>query len=189
MRTEPGTVTVEAMRLIRRSLVITGLAAALVVTGVGVPGVASAHQPVRLDSSDPTPGKGPLLVDGTVSFAVYAPLAARKLKRGFRFRMQAGQPLRVQLLITDVAPANTLPDRRQPKVTVISPSGRRIVLTINERTPFYEPYGGTSYLYLSRYSGVAEKGTYRVWVKSRSSAPVNAVIGVGYREVPGVVRN
>lgn len=189
MRTGRRAVTVETMRTLRQGLVVATLAAALVVSGVQTVGVASAHQPVRLDASDPTPGKGPLLLDGTVSFAVYAPLAARKMKRGFRFNMQAGQPLRVQLLITDVAPANTLPNRRQPKITVISPTGRRIVLTPNERTPFYEPYGGTSYLYLSRYSGVAEKGTYRVWVKSRSSAPVNAVIGVGYREVPGVVRD
>lgn len=154
-----------------------------------VPGTASAHQPVQLDARDSTPNRGPLLLDGTVSFAVYATLTARKMKRGFRFRMQQGQPLRLQLLITDAAPANTLPDRRLPRVIVKSPSGKRIVLRPSERTPFYEPYSGTSYLYLSRYSGVAEKGTYRVRVISRSSAPTSAVIGVGYREVPGQVRD
>ena len=156
---------------------------------IQVPGVASAHQPVRLDARDSTPKRGPLLMDGTVSFAVYAPLAARKMQRGFRFRMQEGQPLRLQLLITDTAPANAVPNRRQPVVILVSPSGKRTKIRPDERTPFYEPYSRTSYLYLSRYSAVAEKGTYRVRVRARSSVPTNAVVAVGYREVPGIVRD
>lgn len=174
-----------SMRLIVRSLALVALAIAV----VHVPGVASAHQPVRLDASDSTPKRGPLLVDGTISFAVYAPLAARKEQRGFRFRMSQGQPLRLQLLITDSAPANTVPNGRQPVVILVSPSGKRTTIRPNERTPFYEPYSRTSYLYLSRYSAVAERGTYRVLVRARSSVATNAVVAVGYREVPGVVRN
>lgn len=173
------------MRVIWRGLAILALAFAI----SQVPATASAHQPVRLDAGDSTPKRGPLLLDGTVSFAVYAPLSARSMKRGFRFRMAAGQPLRLQLLITDTAPANAVPNRRQPVVVLRSPSGKRVVLRANERTPFYEPYSGTSFLYLARYSAVAERGTYRVSVRARSSVATTAVIGVGYREVPGIVRN
>jgi hypothetical protein len=161
----------------------------LLLAGGLLPGSASAHQPVNLDSSDRSPAKGPLLLDGTVSFAVYAPLAARRMQRGFRFRMQEGQPLRLQLLITDTAPANAVPNRRQPVVLLVSPSGKRTTIRPDERTSFYEPYSRTSYLYLSRYSAVAEKGTYRVRVRARSSVPTNAVVAVGYREVPGQVRD
>ena len=170
--------------------IVRGIAAlTLAIAIVQVPGAASAHQPVRLDAGDSTPKRGPLLIDGTISYAVYATLASRMEQRGFRFTMGAGQPLRLQLLITDSAPANTLPNSRLPRVTLISPSGKRLTLRPNERTPFFEPYSDTSYLYLSRYSAVSERGTYLVSVRSQSGVKTNAVVAVGYREVPGVVRN
>jgi len=127
-------------------------------------------------------------VDGTVSFAVYATVR-KGTSRGFRAGLKAGQQLRVQLLIPDAAPANRLPTGQLPRVTVIDPTGRRTVLRINERTPFYEPYSGTSYLYLSRLSAPARSGEYRIRVSGRSKTKVPVVIGVGYREVPGVVRD
>jgi hypothetical protein len=51
---------------------LLALAIALAVMGSGV---AVAHQPVVLLNSDTTAAKGPLLVDGTVSFAVRASFA------------------------------------------------------------------------------------------------------------------
>ena len=149
---------------------------------------ASAHQPVRLTSADRTPARGPLLVDGTVSFAVYATVRSGTT-RGFRVGMRAGQSLQIQLLIPDRAPANRLRATQLPAVTVIDPAGRRTAMVIDERTPFYEPYSGTSYLYLARLSATAIRGTYQVIVTGRSSTRVPVVIGVGYREVPGVVRD
>jgi hypothetical protein len=149
---------------------------------------ALAHQPVTLDSGDRTPARGPLLVDGTVSFAVYTTLARPQSKRGFRVGMRSGQSLQVQLLIVDQWPANALTAEQLPTVAVVSPTGQRFVLRPNERTPFYEPYSGTSFLYLARLTTTAVSGTYRVWVTGRSSATVRAVVGVGYREVPGTVR-
>ena len=149
---------------------------------------ASAHQPVRLTSADRTPATGPLLVDGTVSFAVYASVR-EGAQRGFRVGMKAGERLDIQLLVPDRAPANRLGTSNLPLVTVIDPAGRRTTLTINERTPFYEPYSGTSYLYLARWSQYARTGTYQVIITGRDRAKVPAVIGVGYREVPGEVRN
>ena len=149
---------------------------------------ALAHQPVTLDSADRTPARGPLLVDGTVSFAVYTTLARPQSKRAFRVGMQAGQSLQVQLLIADERPANALEAAQLPTVAVVSPTGQRFVLRPSERTPFYEPYSGKSFLYLARFTTTAVSGTYRIWVSGRSSSTVRAVVGVGYREVPGTVR-
>jgi hypothetical protein len=149
---------------------------------------ALAHQPVQLTSADRTPANGPLLVDGTVSFAVYATVRDRAT-RGFRVGMREGQRLEIQLLIPDRAPANRLSSSQLPLVTVVDPAGRRTTLTIDERTPFYEPYSGTSYLYLARLSQSARSGMYQVIVTGRDRTRVPVVIGVGYREVPGEVRN
>ena len=161
---------------------------AVACAGLAMAPPAAAHQPVRLTSADRTPSSGPLLVDGTVSFAVYATVRSGAT-RAFRVGMRQGQDLRIQLLIPDRAPANRLSADQLPSVTVIDPAGRRTVMAINERTPFYEPYSGTSYLYLSRLAESARSGTYRVIVTGRTSTKVPVVIGVGYREVPGEVRD
>lgn len=164
------------------------VSAGVMALSVLVAAPAVAHQPVQLTSADRTPARGPLLVDGTVSFAVYATVR-QGTSRGFRVGMRQGQRLEVQLLIPDRAPANRLASARLPLVTVIDPAGRRTTLVIDERTPFYEPYSGTAYLYLARLSQVARTGTYQVIVTGRDAAKVPLVIGVGYREVPGVVRD
>jgi hypothetical protein len=122
-----------------------------------------------------------------VSFAVYA--SVRKgTTRGFRVDLETGDRLAVQLLIPDTAPANRLASSQLPRVTIIDPRGRRTTMTIDERTPFYEPYSGTSYLYLARVNEAALDGRYRIVVTGRSTTKVPVVIGVGYREVPGQVR-
>ena len=169
-------------------VVLAAVTAAVMAAGFLWASPASAHQPVRLTSADRTPASGPLLVDGTVSFAVYASVR-EGASRGFRVGMRQGQRLEVQLLIPDRAPANRLSNSRLPLVTVIDPAGRRTTLVIDERTPFYEPYSGTSYLYLARLSQSARTGTYQVIVTGRDATKVPVVIGVGYREVPGEVRD
>lgn len=167
----------------RLSLIGLLLAAATLAVAPG----AAAHQGVELLPSDRTPARGPLLVDGTVSFAVRADVS-RGDTRGFRLRLQRGQTLAVQLLIVDEPPANQVAPAALPRVVVTDPRGRATVMPINERTEFYEPYGRTTYLYLSRLKRTAVPGTYQVQVTGRSAQPVEAVIAVGYREVPGEVR-
>ena len=49
---------------------------------------ASAHQPVDLLDSDSTPSAGPLLVDGTVSFAIRASFTKAGQKKAFRAGFQ-----------------------------------------------------------------------------------------------------
>lgn len=170
------------MRLRRAAIAVALVAAAV----LALAPVAEAHQPVRLTAEDATPARGPLLVDGTVSFAVYADIAGTDT-RGFRMGLRAGQRLEVQLLIVDHPPGARLPASSLPEVVVTDPRGTRTVLRPNERTPFLEPYSGTRYLYLARTSAPAVAGTYAVLVRSRSATPVAAVVAVGYREVPGRV--
>jgi hypothetical protein len=148
---------------------------------------AAAHQPVDLGTRDTTPARGPLLVDGTVSYAVTAEVRQGE-RRGFRFALGKGDTFAMQLLIFDEDPVNRLPDWQLPRVTVTSPSGEKTRLVVNERTEFYEPYGGRTYLYLSRVQKDAVAGVYRVNVSGRSTSPVVAVVAVGYREIPGEVR-
>ena len=167
----------------RRVLIVLGLVVAILLTGTST---AEAHQPVRLTAGNPTPQTGPLLVDGTVSFAVYANVQGRDT-RGFRFGLRAGQRLEAQLLIVDKAPGNTLAAAALPEVVITDPRGNRTILTPNERTPFLEPYSGAKYLYLARLSGAGATGIYQVLVRSRSTRPVEAVVAVGYREVSGRV--
>lgn len=167
----------------RRALLVVLLAGAVVLAGTSP---AQAHQPVRLTAANATPEQGPLLVDGTVSFAVYATVRAQET-RGFRFGLRSGQRLEVQLLIVDKAPGNTVPASALPEVVITDPRGRRTVLTAVERTPFLEPYSGTRYLYLARLSEAGVAGTYGVLVRSRSPRLVESVVAVGYREVPGRV--
>jgi len=151
-------------------------------------GTAQAHQPVRLTSADRTPAQGPLLVDGTISFAVYATVR-EGTTRGFRVGMKAGQRLEVQLLINDRPPANRLSDAQLPTVTIIDPAGRRTSMVANERTPFFEPYSQTAYIYLARSTTTASSGTYQVIVTGRDRSKVPVVVAVGYREIPGEVRD
>ena len=167
----------------RRALVILGLVVAVLLAGTST---AEAHQPVRLTAANPTPDRGPLLVDGTVSFAVYANVQGKDT-RGFRFGLRSGQRMEAQLLIVDKAPANTLAPAALPEVVITDPRGKRTILTPNERTAFLEPYSGTKYLYLARLSRPGVGGTYQVLIRSRSAQPVEAVVGIGYREVPGRV--
>ena len=146
---------------------------------------AHAHQPVELLNSDTTAAKGPLLVDGTVSFAIRASFTKAGEKKAFRADLKAGDPLAVQYLIVDKKPENALKNTLLPQLVVTSPSGKSLIIKCTERTKFYEPYGKTNYLYLSRYNAAAEAGTYSFTLTARAKASVT--IAVGEREVPGEV--
>lgn len=146
---------------------------------------ASAHQPVVINKSETTPDKGPLLVDGTISFAVRVAFTKAGESRGFRFQLKDGDLLSLQYLIVDKTPENKLKASQLPAVTIISPSGSRTSMKLNERTKFYEPYGGVNYLYLSRVTATGVSGIYKVVITSRAKSAIT--LGVGDREVPGEV--
>jgi hypothetical protein len=146
---------------------------------------AHAHQPVMLLGSDSTAARGPLLEDGTVSFAITASFAKAGERKGFRANFKAGDNLEVQYLIIDRRPENKLKNNQLPTLVITSPAGKRTTLSFTERTKFFEPYGKTNYLYLSRLSEIAEPGTYSFLITARTKSAVT--IAVGDREVPGNV--
>jgi cytochrome b involved in lipid metabolism len=161
-----------------------GLAIFLVFTFLGVTS-AQAHQQVLLLNTDTTAAKGPLLLDGTISFAVRATFTKAGEKKAFRADFKAGDALAVQYLIVDKKPDNALKNTLLPTLVVTSPSGKSLTLKFNERTKFYEPYGKTNYLYLSRYRASSEAGTYSFTLTARAKSSVT--IAVGEREIPGEV--
>jgi len=149
-------------------------------------GVASAHQPVFLMDTDTTAAKGPLLVDGTVSFAIRAAFTKSGQKKAFRAQFQDGDQISVQYLIVDAKPENALRTTALPTLVMTGPKGTKpVTMKLNERTKFYEPYGGTNYLYLGRYSAPAVAGIYNFVITARGKAAIT--IGVGEKEIPGEV--
>lgn len=146
---------------------------------------ASAHQPVALSSTDTTAEKGPWLVDGTVSFAIRASFSKSGQKRAFRAGFKEGDQLSVQYLIVDKKPEKSLSTKKLPQLVITSPTGKKLTIKLNERTEFFEPYGKTNYLYLSKYSVPAEPGIYSFVATSRTKAAIT--IAVGDREVQGDV--
>ena len=161
-----------------------GLVTLLLLTFLGSTS-AQAHQPVVLLNTDTTAAKGPLLLDGTVSFAIRASFTKAGEKKAFRADFNAGDALAVQYLIVDKKPESTLKNTLLPQLVVTSPSGKSLTIKFTERTKFYEPFGKTNYLYLSRYSATSEAGTYSFTLTARAKSSVT--IAVGEREVPGEV--
>ena len=149
---------------------------------------AIAHQPVALLDTDITPSAGPLLVDGTVSFAIRASFNKSGQKKAFRAQLQEGDQLDVQYLIVDKKPENKLKNSQLPQLVITTPSGKKIVMKYTERTEFYEPWGRTTYFYLGRLSEIGEAGVYNFVATSRAKAEIT--IAVGEKEIPGeVLRN
>jgi len=157
----------------------------VLVASLAFPFAASAHQPVVLLTTDTSPAKGPLLVDGTVSFAVRASFTKANEVRAFRAQLAAGDSLAIQYLIVDKKPENKLKNSQLPVVTITSPSGKKMTLKINERAPFFEPYSRTNYFYLSRYSAEAEAGIYAISIKSKAKSAVT--VAIGEKEIQGEV--
>jgi len=146
-------------------------------------GPALAHYPVNLKSSHNTVSKSPILLDGTISFAVYADFAKAKEKRSVRFALKKGDELNVEYLIVDAMPTNKLKSSQLPLITITSPSGKKIVMKINERSPFYEPYGKKNYFFLSRISQGGEAGIYSITATAKTKS--SAVIAIGRTEIRG----
>ena len=146
---------------------------------------ASAHQPVVLLDTDTTPSAGPLLVDGTISFAIRASFTKSGQKKAFRAALKEGDLFSVQYLIVDKKPESGLKNSLLPQLVITSPTGKKITVVMKERTPFFESFTRTTYLYLSRVSQPAEAGIYSFVITSRARAAIT--VAVGDREVQGEV--
>jgi hypothetical protein len=162
------------------------VAAALVLALSIIPaGAATAHQPVFLLPTDTTPNAGPLLVDGTVSFAIRASFTKSGQKQAFRAALKEGDSLEIQYLVIDKKPESTMRSTLLPQLVVTSPSGKKLTMKFTERTKYLEKYSRTTYLYLGRYSAPAEAGIYQFVATSRARAAIT--IAVGDKEIPGEV--
>jgi len=161
------------------------LLAALLAFMVIGSGSAHAHQPVELLNSDTTAAKGPLLVDGTVSFAIRAAFTKSGQTKAFRAQFKSGDQLSVQYLIVDKKPENALRTSSLPSLVITPPTGSAVTIKFDERTKFFEPHGRVNYLYLARYSALAQAGIYNFTIKSKSKAAIT--VAVGDKEIFGEV--
>ena len=148
-----------------------------------LPTTAHAHQPVNLLDSETTAARGPLLVDGTISFAIRAAFTKSNQKKGFRFGLKEGEDLNFEYLIIDKAPENKLKNAQLPQVVITAPNGSKTTVKFNERSKF--SYSGTNYLYLYRNTAPGLSGTYNVDITAKAKAAITLV--VGEKEIPGDV--
>lgn len=148
-------------------------------------GIANAHQPVELGSKNTRADQGPILVDGTVSFALRVIFTKANQERGFRASLKQGELLNFEYLIIDKAPENKMSLSKLPTVTITAPDGVKSIVKFSERTKFYEPYGRTNYLYLARFSNTALEGIYNFSIKSKAKASIT--VSTGSKEISGQV--
>jgi hypothetical protein len=148
-------------------------------------GLATAHQPVELGSKNTRSEQGPILVDGTISFALRANFTKANQERGFRASLKQGELLNFEYLIIDKAPENKMALNKLPTVTITAPDGAKSIVKFTERTKFYEPYGRTNYLYLARFSSTALDGIYNFSIKSKTKASIT--VSTGSKETFGQV--
>jgi cytochrome b involved in lipid metabolism len=161
-----------------RKILISVLLLALI-----APVPAHAHQPVTIANNETTAARGPLLVDGTISFAVRAAFTKSGQKKGFRFNLKQGEQLNFEYLIIDKAPENKLKNAQLPQVVITAPNGSKTTVRFNKRNKF--SYSGTNYLYLYRNKSVGQSGTYNVDITAKARAAITLV--VGEKEIPGDV--
>ena len=141
---------------------------------------AKAHDPIILTSDQRTPADGPLLPDGTVSFALYGTVEASGATRGFRVRFVAGDTFTLSALLPDLPPEETLTAAEFPKVAVRSPGGEVTDLESGTVTTFDEPFTKTRYRRYLQWSAPAEAGVYGVTVTG--VVPARFTVSVGVEE-------
>jgi hypothetical protein len=148
---------------------------------------AQAHHPVFLTSSNRTPARGPLLLDGTVSFAIYGSMSNVGQERWVRARFKKGDVLNVELLLPNQSPEVSHSFADAPLAVIRDPFGRETtVVPDKERSTFDEPFSKTSYVHIASFRGTAEAGEYEIGVRSNKAGRFTLV--VGNRETRGVVR-
>ena len=144
---------------------------------------ASAHDPIILTANQTTPDQGPLLPDGTISFALYGTLLSAGETRGFRVTFNDGDSLYLSLLIPDLAPEADLAEAALPFIELTDPANETIRLSPTERVAFAEPFTGTNYVRLIELTTPAMGGTYSVVITG--DAPARFTVAVGEREMFG----
>jgi len=146
--------------------------------GYSVP--SEAHDPVFLTQAHDSPDAGPLLPDGTISFAVYGGLVELAATQGFQARLKEGDALNLSLLIPAAPPETTFEVDSLPRVEVTRPDGSSFFLAAQFREMFHEPFTNTRYLRLGDHLEVAQEGQYDFLISS--ARPSRYVVSIGTLE-------
>jgi hypothetical protein len=154
--------------------------AGVLLASVAFASPASAHDPIILTPAQTTPEAGPLLLDGTISFALYGTVDAPGVTRGFRVRFASGDTFTLSALVPDLPPESSLTSEEFPRISVQSPSGEDIELEPGTVTTFDEPFTKTRYRRYLEWSAPAEAGVYGVTVTG--VVPARFTVSVGVQE-------
>lgn len=160
------------------------LGLSVLLVGVGLlASSARAHDPIILTQEQTAPSRGPLIPDGTISFAFYGTVDGADDTRSFRVVFAEGDRLYLSLLIPDLAPENALEDELLPYMELVDPTGSVTELRPDLRVPFAEPFSGTNYIRLHDLDTTAVAGEYSVTVIG--AAPARFTVSVGFKELFG----
>ena len=144
------------------------------------PTAASAHTPFTLLETDTTAAVGPLIADGTVTFAVKASFKKAGDTKGFRATYKKGDQVNVEYLVADKKPDRSIRAAALPTLTVTSPSGKISTLKLSKGKKYYEKGTKTKYLVLSKFMAVAEEGTFSFDITATGKATMTVSLGKNY---------
>jgi hypothetical protein len=148
---------------------------------LGGTGTALAHDPIILTDTQTSPEAGPLLPDGTISFALYGTLNSAADTRGLRVLFDSGDTVDITLLIPDRSPENELPDSLLPTLRIDAPDGTSRILMPTERVRFDESFSNTSYVRYLEVAESAQAGEYRLTVTALVPARFTLAVGTTER--------
>jgi hypothetical protein len=152
------------------------------------PSQAFAHTPFELLDTDTTATAGPLINDGTVTFAVKASFTEVNQTKAFRAAFKKGDRIKVKYLIADRKSARNLKAANQPTVTITSPSGAVTTMKLSKAKKYFERGTRVNYLVLSELNTQAEAGTYSFVITSKGKSTMTVAIGENWRVKGKVTR-
>ena len=141
---------------------------------------AFAHDPLMLLPEQKTPERGPLLPDGTISFALYGSLLETEDKRAFQFRLEPDDRLDLSLLIPNLEPENQMSQETLPQLFLSRPDGSVLIGVSDLYIPFDEPFSMTRYVRIFEHVEQSSGGLYQVEITG--SAPARFTVAIGFIE-------
>lgn len=153
-----------------------------------IPSQASAHTPIELLKTDTTTSTGPLINDGTLTFALKASFTQSNQTKAFRATFKKGDRIKVKYLIADRKNTINLNSANLPTVRITSPSGAVTTMKLVKAKKYFEKGTKVNYLELSELSSSAEAGTYSFEIVAKGKSTVTVAIGENWRVKGKVTR-
>ena len=136
-----------------------------------------AHDPLILLPEQKTPEEGPLLPNGTISFALYGSLLEGGDQRGFQFKLEPDDRLTISLLIPNLQPENELPEEKLPRLFLYRPDGSVLEGVSDIYVPFDEPFSMTRYIRIFDHVEQSIGGLHQVKIVGNHPSRFTASIG------------